>query len=71
MKKIFLDEHKRLKALKKRLEEARYGEKLRKKYAKILNDHFKSNGYGHQLFKIVNASTSSTSKGENKDGKPE
>ena len=71
METIFKAEHRRLRALKKRLDDAREGKLVRTKYAKILNDHFKSNGYGHQLFKIVNATTSSTSKGENKDGKPE
>ena len=68
METIFKAEHRRLRALKNRLEDAREGKLLRIKYAEVLNKHFKQNGYGHQLFKTVNATNSSTSNGE-KDGK--
>ncbi len=68
MKSDFEKEYQRLRALKNRLEDAREGKLLRIKYAEVLNKHFKQNGYGHQLFKTVNATNSSTSNGE-KDGK--
>ena len=67
METIFKAEHRRLRALKKRLDDAREGKLVRTKYAKILNDHFKSNGYGHHLFKTVNVAEPITSNGE-KDG---
>tara|TARA_Y100000593_G_scaffold48716_1_gene91868 strand:+ start:3616 stop:3828 length:213 start_codon:yes stop_codon:yes gene_type:complete len=68
MERIFELEYQRLKALKKRLEDARAGEIIRKKYATILNKHFKTNGYGHHLFKTMNVAEPKNSNGE-KDGK--
>ena len=68
MERIFELEYQRLKALKKRLEDARAGEIIRKKYADILNKHFKTNGYGHHLFKTMNVAEPKNSNGE-KDGK--
>ena len=70
MDTIFEREHQRLKALKKRLEDARAGDIVRKKYADILNKHFKTNGYGHHFFKTMNVTEPKNSKGE-KDGKSE
>ena len=64
METIFKLEYQRLKALKKRLEDAREGEIIRKKYAKILNRHFEDNGYGHQSFKMENVTKPITSNGE-------
>lgn len=68
MERIFELEYQRLKALKKRLEDARAGEIIRKKYAEILNKHFKTNGYGHHFFKTMNVAEPKNSNGE-KDGK--
>ena len=65
MKTIFKAEHRRLRALKKRLDDAREGKLVRTKYAEILNKHFKTNGYGHHLFKTVNVAEPITSNGEN------
>ena len=68
MERIFELEYQRLKALKKRLEDARAGDIIRKKYADILNKHFKTNGYGHHFFKTMNVAEPKNSNGE-KDGK--
>ena len=56
------------KALAKRLKNGRDGDVRRKKYARILNLHFKKNGYGHALFKRVNVVTETKKEGE-QDGK--
>ena len=42
--------------LERRQKEYREKNKLRIDYAKILNEHFKKNNYGHQLFKKINIS---------------
>ena len=68
METIFKAEHRRLRALKKRLDDAREGKLVRIKYAEALNKHFKQNGYGHQSFKMENETMQITSNGEN-DGK--
>jgi len=68
MKSEFRKEYQRLRALKKRLEDAREGKLVRIKYAEVLNKHFKQNGYGHQSFKMENVTKPITSNGEN-DGK--
>ena len=68
MEEIFRNEKRRMAALKKRLEESELGENLRINYARILNRHFKKNGYGHSLFKSVNV-IAENQEGES-DGKP-
>ena len=52
------------KALAKRLKNGRDGDVRRKKYARILNLHFKKNGYGHALFKRVNVVAENPVEGE-------
>ena len=52
------------KALAKRLKNGRDGDVRRKKYARILNLHFKKNGYGHSLFKRVNVVAEKPVEGE-------
>tara|TARA_R100000963_G_C4610303_1_gene80969 strand:+ start:422 stop:652 length:231 start_codon:yes stop_codon:yes gene_type:complete len=56
------------KALAKRLKSSRDGETKRKILARILNLHYKKNGYGHSLFKRVNVVTDKPVEGE-QDGK--
>ena len=47
-------EIKRIKVIEKRQKEYQEGNQLRIDYAKILNEHYKKNNYGHQLFKKIN-----------------
>ena len=49
-------EIKRIKVIEKRQKEYQEGNQLRIDYAKILNEHYKKNNYGHQLFKKINIS---------------
>ena len=42
--------------MERRQKEYREKNKLRIDYAKILNEHYKKNNYGHQLFKKINIS---------------
>jgi len=62
------DLNKMVKALSKRLKSSRNGETKRKIFARILNLHYKKNGYGHSLFKRVNVVTDKPVEGE-QDGK--
>ena len=59
------------KALRKRLQNSRDGDIRRKRIARILNKHFKINGYGHHLFKKVNIVTEDKPEKGEEDGKPE
>ena len=59
------------KALRKRLQNSRDGDIRRMKLARILNEHFKINGYGHHLFKKVNIVTEDKPEKGEEDGKPE
>ena len=43
----------------------------RKKYARILNKHYLTNGYGHQLFKELAVTESNNPKKEKKNGESE
>ena len=47
-------EIKRIKVIEKRQKEYQDSTELRINYAKILNEHYKKNNYGHQLFKKIN-----------------
>ena len=49
-------ETERIKIIEKRQKEYQDSTQLRVDYAKILNDHFRKNNYGHQLFKKINIS---------------
>jgi len=49
-------ETERIKIIEKRQKEYQDSNQLRVDYAKILNDHFRKNNYGHQLFKKINIS---------------
>ena len=49
-------ETERIKVIEKRQKEYQDSTQLRVDYAKILNDHFRKNNYGHQLFKKINIS---------------
>ena len=53
-----------VKALSKRLKSSRNGDTKRKIFAKILNLHYKKNGYGHSLFKRVNVVAEKPVEGE-------
>ena len=57
-----------VKALSKRLKSSRNGETKRRIFARILNLHYKKNGYGHALFKRLNVVTETKKEGE-QDGK--
>ena len=59
-----------LTALKRRLQIRHDCEVKRIKLARIINEHFKKNGYGHNLFKNMNVVTEDKSEKENKNGKP-
>ena len=59
------------KALSKRLQDSREGDERRKRFAQILNKHFLTNGYGHQLFKQLAISESNNPKKEKKNGESE
>ena len=56
------------KALEKRAKEENIGEAKRINFAKILNTHFKKNGYGKQIFETVTESNNSE---KEKNGKSE
>jgi hypothetical protein len=58
-----------LKALKQRLQNSRDGDIKRKRIARIMNEHFKINDYGHYLFKKVNIVTDDKPKIGEEDGK--
>ena len=47
-------EIKRIRVIEKRQKEYQEGNQLRINFARILNEHYKKNNYGHQLFKEVN-----------------
>ena len=47
-------EIKRIKVIEKRQKKYQDSTELRINYAKILNEHYKKNNYGHQLFKKIN-----------------
>ena len=47
-------EIKRIKVIEKRQKKYQDSTQLRIDYAKILNEHYKKNNYGHQLFKKIN-----------------
>jgi len=49
-------ETERIKIIEKRQKEYQDSTQLRVDYAKILNEHFRKNNYGHQLFKKINIS---------------
>ena len=53
-----------VKAMVKRLKSSRNGETKRRIFAKILNLHYKKNGYGHSLFKRVNVVAENPVEGE-------
>jgi hypothetical protein len=57
-----------VKAMVKRLKSSRNGDTKRKIFARILNLHYKKNGYGHSLFKRVNVVADKPVEGE-QDGK--
>ena len=59
------------KALSQRLKDNREGIEKRKKYAQILNKHYLTNGYGHQLFKELAVTESNNPKKEQKNGESE
>ena len=59
------------KALSQRLKDRRDGDERRKRFAQILNNHFLTNGYGHQLFKKLTISESNNPKKEKKNGESE
>jgi hypothetical protein len=44
----------RIKVIEKRQKEYQDSTELRIDYAKIINEHYKKNNYGHQLFKKIN-----------------
>ena len=56
------------KAAAKRVKDNRDGDTKRIIFARILNSHYKKNGYGHALFKRVNIVTETKKEGE-QDGK--
>ena len=56
------------KALEKKAKEERIGEAKRINFAKILNAHFKKNGYGKRMFESVTESNKNSEK-EKKNGK--
>lgn len=55
------------KALEKRAKEENIGKAKRINFAKILNNHFKKNGYGKRMFESVTESNNSEK--EKKNGK--
>jgi hypothetical protein len=57
-----------IKAAAKRLKCNRNGDTKRRIIARILNLHYKKNGYGHALFKRVNVVAETKKEGE-QDGK--
>jgi hypothetical protein len=57
-----------IKAMVKRLKSSRNGDTKRRIFARILNLHYKKNGYGHALFKRVNIVADKPVTGE-QDGK--
>ena len=59
------------KALSQRLKDRRDGDERRKRFAQILNNHFLTNEYGHQLFKKLAISESNNPKKEKKNGESE
>ena len=59
------------KALSQRLKDRRDGDERRKRFAKILNKHYLTNGNGHQLFKQLAISESNNPKKEKKNGESE
>jgi len=56
------------KALEKRAKEENIGKAKRINFAKILNNHFKKNGYGKRMFESVTESNNSE---KEKNGKSE
>ena len=63
-----INEFEIFKALEKRAKEENIGKAKRINFAKILNKHFKINGYGKQIFETVTESNNSE---KEKNGKSE